>query len=240
MGRSLFGMPAAILALCVSCAACATSEPPPAETTADKKADAPLNDLLTRADAVTPKDAPDAKPMPPPDTTSPIVVVQEAPRRPTSGYYPQARPYGSPYASPYAYNDPQYPQRPEKTPMEKMAEQAERAFGYRIANAASQQRQLDSLRYQQRAVCGGSRNASATGNSVYNPNAMPSSTSASAGTNYVTDNSASPECRSATANLAYQEPMVRRTLDSIDIDAKKMGIYPGVIRDLFSRYGVNH
>jgi hypothetical protein len=121
-----------------------------------------------------------------------------------------------------------------------MRENAQRTFFYRIQSLAQRQFSLESTRAQQRVACSGSKTMTATGNTVYNPNATRSATSASVGAGtFVTDNSTSPECRSMTGALAAQESSVKRDRDQIDIEAKQMDIYPGVMRELYAKAGID-
>lgn len=243
---------AVLLALPVCLAACGGSSAPAANPGAAKSTTAPaaaptaapkrdkeFDDLLKRADAAVPKDAPDNQPLPPPDTNPPVVVV---PGSRASRYTP---PTGivtrrSPQTSYDRYDRYDRPDSSDKSEMDKMREKAQQKFYYRIQSLAQQQFSLDSTRRQQGYACAGSKNVTATGNAVYNPNASRSATSASAGAGtYVVDNSASPECRSLTASLASQEAAVRRVRDQIDIEAKQMDIYPGVMRELYAKAGMD-
>jgi hypothetical protein len=235
---------AMLLVLVVSAACGGSSAPPPSSKpavtpSAAPKRDKEFDDLLKRADEAVPKDAPDNQPLPPPDTNQ-VVIVPGA--RTTSSYNPATGivTRRTPAGTTTYY--PQYdrPQQPEKSEMDKMREKAQRTFFYRIQSLAQQQFSLDSLRGQQRFACSGSKNVTATGNTVYNPNAPRSATSAAAGAGtYVVDNAASPECRSLTGSLAAQEGNVRRVRDQIDIEAKQMDIYPGVMRELYAKAGID-
>ena len=46
------------------------------------------------------------------------------------------------------------------------------------------------------------------------------------------DNETTPECRMLAAAMKTRSQHVARELDQIDEDARRSGIYPGVVRDL--------
>ena len=95
---------AAIAILCVFMAGC-SKDPAPESTPPPSKADAGLKDLLKRADAVTPKDAPDTQPAVPPGGAPPekVVIIQ--------GNRPGPAPYYGSSATPYSRTLPSTPQR---------------------------------------------------------------------------------------------------------------------------------
>ena len=51
------------------------------------------------------------------------------------------------------------------------------------------------------------------------------------------DNETTPECRMLAAGMKMRSQDVTRQLDQIDEDARRRGIYPGVVRDLKRAYG---
>jgi len=42
-----------------------------------------------------------------------------------------------------------------------------------------------------------------------------------------------------TSQLEREERSFRQMVDSIEVEASRMGIYPGVVRDLYTRHGFN-
>jgi len=136
----------AIAILCVFVAGC-QKDPAPASTAPPPvvKPDAGLKDLLKRADAVTPRDAPDARPAVPPGGAPPekLVIVQ--------GNRPGSASYGSPATS-YSRTAPLTPQKSET---ESMLEKAERAFGSRVSSLSYQKSSLASIRAQKTNACTG-------------------------------------------------------------------------------------
>ena len=103
----------AIAILCVFMAGCQKDPAPAPASTAPPvvKPDAGLKDLLKRADAVTPKDAPDTLPAVPLGGAPPekVVVVQ--------GNRPGPAPYYGSSATPYSRTLPSTPQRSETETM---------------------------------------------------------------------------------------------------------------------------
>src|SRR5436190_2767795 len=195
-----------ILAVCMACGG--SSAPPPSSKSATTPSAAPkpdkeFDELLKRADAAVPKDAPDNQPLPPPDTNQ-VVIVPGTGRSqrytPPTGIVTRRSPQTTSYDR-YDRSDSS-----DKSEMDRMREKAQRTFFYRIQSLAQRQFSLESTRAQQRVACSGSKTMTATGNTVYNPNATRSATSAAVGAGtFVTDNSTSPECRSVTGALAAQE-----------------------------------
>jgi len=51
------------------------------------------------------------------------------------------------------------------------------------------------------------------------------------------DNETTPECRMLATGMKTRSQHVARELDQIDEDARRRGIYPGVMRDLKRTYG---
>jgi hypothetical protein len=51
------------------------------------------------------------------------------------------------------------------------------------------------------------------------------------------DNETTPECRMLATGMKTRSHHVARELEQIDEDARRSGIYPGVMRDLKRRYG---
>lgn len=51
------------------------------------------------------------------------------------------------------------------------------------------------------------------------------------------DNESTPECRMLTTGMKTRSQHISRELDQIDEDARRRGIYPGVMRDLKRQYG---
>ena len=49
----------------------------------------------------------------------------------------------------------------------------------------------------------------------------------------------SPECKAITSQLEREERSFRQLVDLIEVEASRMGIYPGVVRDLYTRHGFN-
>ena len=229
-----------ILAVCMACGGSSAppSSKPAATPSAAPKRDKEFDDLLKRADAAVPKDAPDNQPLPPPDTNQVVIVpgARAASRyTPPTGIVTRRSPQTTTSYDRYDRSDSS-----DKSEMDRMREKAQRTFFYRIQSLAQRQFSLESTRAQQRVACSGSKTMTATGNTVYNPNATRSATSASVGAGtFVTDNSSSPECRSMTGALAAQEASVKRERDQIDIEAKQMDIYPGVMRELYAKAGID-
>ena len=224
-----------VILVCVSLGGCQKTEPPPA--TAPPKADTALSDLLRRADAVTPKEEPAATTPPAqPGGVSPApVTLPNASARPPaySTYYPPAQSRRSPMAAEQV-----------KTDLERMQDQARVAFADRIRSLAQTQGSLNALRARKAIACTGTSSVTVSGayrpNTALNPNVprAPNSYPPPAGA-FQTENANSPECRSLTAALTSQEMTFRTGMDQIDSDARKMGIYPGVIRDLYAKAGIS-
>jgi hypothetical protein len=211
----------ALVVLGLGSGGCGTADPP--STAAPRQqTDAELKAWLKRADAVTPANPPDAQQPTPAGEPPPIVIVDG--RRP--GETPRAPWYGG---------------SPDRgtSDVDKMTRQAEQMFWYRVSAVAQRLNSLDNLRAQQRAACSGSNTVTYGANSSYRSNGVPAGASTSIGSStYVLDNQTSAQCRSVTGNLAYQESLVRREQDQIEIDSQRAGIYPGIIRDLYRRAGV--
>ena len=211
----------AIAILCVFMAGCQKDPAPAPASTAPPvvKPDAGLKDLLKRADAVTPKDAPDTLPAVPLGGAPPekVVVVQ--------GNRPGPAPYYGSSATPYSRTLPSTPQRSET---ETMLDKAERAFGYRVSNLSYQKSSLASIRAQKTNAC--------TGTMAANPvnGDFPASAA-----KLSQNKSDSPECKMITSQLEREERSFRQLVDSIEVEASRMGIYPGVMRDLYTRHGFN-
>ena len=51
------------------------------------------------------------------------------------------------------------------------------------------------------------------------------------------DNETTPECRMLATGMKTRSQQLTRELDQIDEDARRRGIYPGVVRELKRRYG---
>ena len=215
-----------ILIALALCTACGTPDPPPAaKSAATSNADLALADLLRRADAVTPKNAPDTLPAVPPEDEPPVkvVVVQFNRPAPAPHYAPY---YGTP-ATLYSYSPSSYsralPSRPQRSEMETMMDRAERAFGYRVGNLAYRKSSLAGMRAQKSYMCTGT---------------MPTRPiNAASGVVLPEDRAGSEACKMITAQLEYEERSLRQMVDAVEIEASRMGIYPGVIRDLYARRG---
>jgi hypothetical protein len=219
-----------LIALAV-CTACGTPDPPPdAKSAATSNSDWAFADLLRRADAVTPKNAPDTLAAVPPEDEPPVKVVVVQFNRP--GPAPYYGPYyGSPATS-YSYSPSSYspssysralPSRPQKSDMEMMMDRAERAFGYRVSSLAYRKSSLAGMRAQKSFGCTGT---------------MPTRPiNAASGVVLPEDRAGSTTCRMMIAQLEYEERSFRQSVDGIEIEASRMGIYPGVIRDLYARRG---
>jgi hypothetical protein len=50
------------------------------------------------------------------------------------------------------------------------------------------------------------------------------------------DNESTPACRMLTTGMKARSQQISRELDQIDEDARRLGIYPGVMRDLKRKY----
>jgi hypothetical protein len=215
-----------ILIALALCTACGTPDPPPAaKSAAASNSDWAFADLLRRADAVTPKNAPDALPAVPPEDEPlvKVVVVQFNRPGPAPSYGPY---YGLPAAL-YSYSPSSYPRalpsRPQNSDMDTMRDRAERAFGYRVGSLAYQKSSLAGMRAQKSFACTGT---------------MPTRPiNAASGVVLPEDRAGSEACRMMTAQLEYEERSFRQRVDAIEIEARRMGIYPGVIRDLYARRG---
>ena len=209
--------PVAIAILCVFIAGCqkdpAPASPPPPAV----KPDAGLKDLLKRADAVTPRDAPDAQPAAAPGGAPPEKVVIVQGNRPAPGYGSSATSYSrTPSLA------------PQQSETETMMEKAEHAFGSRVSSLSYQKSSLSSIRAQKTNACTGTMPASPI-NGDFPASAAKLSQ----------NKSDSPECKMMTSQLEREERSFRQLVDSIEVEASRMGIYPGVIRDLYTRHGFN-
>lgn len=211
--------PIAIAILCVFLTGCSKDpDPAPAAAPPVVKPDAGLKDLLKRADAVTPKDAPDTLPPagPPEGAPEKVVIVQSS--RP-------ARSYGSPTT--YGSSSASYSQAPSsaplKSPTESMMEKAESAFGARVSNLSYAKSSVTSLQAQKTSAC--------TGTLPPLPGAAPGSLSR--------QKSDTADCKQLTAQLEQAKSSFRQQFDGIEAEASRAGIYPGVMRDLYSRHGFN-
>jgi hypothetical protein len=202
---------------------CGKADPPPTAAPPKQQTDAELKAWLKRADAVIPQNAPDAQPPAPAEEPPPIVIVDG--RRP--GESPRAPWYGG------------GADRGGPSDVEKMTRRAEQLFWYRVSGVAQRLFSLDNLRAQQRAACSGSSTVTYGANSTYRSNGVPAAGSTSIGSGtYVLDKGTSSQCRSLTGSLSYQEAAIRHEQDQIEIDAQHAGIYPGIIRDLYTRAGI--
>ena len=216
--------PTAIAILCVFMTGCSKDPAPaPAAAAPAVKPDTGLKDLLKRADAVTPKDAPDTLPPagPPEGAPEKIVIVQG--NRPAPSYGSSAA-YGSSSAS-YSRT---LPSTPQKSSAESMMEKAEATFGYRVSNLSNQKSSLASIRAQKTNACTGTLPAAPVNGDFPGSAARLSQ-----------NKSDTAECKQMTAQLEREERSFRQLVDSIEVEASRMGIYPGVIRDLYSRHGFN-
>lgn len=107
--------------------------------------------------------------------------------------------------------------------MDMMRDRAERVFGYRVGSLAYRKSSLAGMRAQKDFAC--------TGTMPTRPINAPS------GVVLPEDRAGSTTCRLMTAQLEYEERVFRQMVDAIEIEATRMGIYPGVIRDLYARRG---
>jgi hypothetical protein len=219
----------AVLLTLAGCVACGGSPAPAAKPaanapTAAPKRDREFEDLIKRADAAVPKDAPDNQPLPPPDTTPPVVIVPGASAQrysPPTGIVTRRNGYNTP-----SYDDSFH--RPEKSEMEKMTEKAQRAFSSRIGNLSYSKQELTRAKTQRELACTGT-----TGARPVNGNISPTAAA-------LPENAAdSQQCRYAILSLESQEANYKKTFDALEIDAKRMGILPGVMRDLYAKQGFN-
>ncbi len=129
------------------------------------------------------------------------------------------------------------------TPPEQMEAKADRTFGPRMAQIAQQliqgRKQLDAISRQADAACGGFTTGASQG-LIFDPFA-PGGTS---GTDYLAtsssisiDNSTTPLCRlllSQWVDLARTLRPLRKEVEEMESTAVYAGIYPGVIRQLWS------
>ena len=109
-----------------------------------------------------------------------------------------------------------------------MMDKAERAFGYRVSNLSYQKSSLSSIRAQKTNACTGTMPASPV-NGDFPASAAKLSQ----------NKSDTAECKQMTAQLEREERSFRQLVDSIEVEASRVGIYPGVIRDLYTRHGFN-
>jgi len=203
---------ACVVVACALVAGCGGAEPP-------KPAPAPaktenLNDLLNRADAVTPKDAPDTQPAEPPGGPPPDKIVVTQRSGPAPYYGSSARPYSRDLPSSSPGSD-----------AEDMVAKAERMFGYRIGNLAYQKTSLATLRAQKINACNGT-----TASRPVN---------AAQGVALAQPKADTPECHQMTAQADRAEASFKQMFDAMEIEATRAGIYPGVMRDLYNRHGFN-
>ena len=212
-----------VLALAV-CSACGGSTPPPAAkpaatTPAGPRTEKEFNELLKRADAAVPKDAPDQQPAKT-DEPAPVVIIEgpkASPRyRSSGGYSSASQPYGGDY------------RQPQQSEEEKMMLKAQYAFGGRVSNLSYMKQNLTRMKMQKEYSCTGKSGARPV-NGDFPASATP----------IAQDNAGSSQCRSATINLEAEEAQYKRQFDALEIDAKRAGILPGVMRDLYSKMGFN-
>jgi hypothetical protein len=114
---------------------------------------------------------------------------------------------------------------PPRSETEVMTEKAERAFGYRINSLSYQKSSISNIRSQKTMAC--------TGTTASRP------VNAGQGVSLPENSADSTRCRMMTTQLEHEEQAFRQMVDAVEIDAKRMGIYPGVIRDLYTRHGFN-
>ena len=221
-----------LLAL-VMCSACGESTPPPAAkpaatTPAGPKTQKELDDLLKRADAAVPRNAPDNQPATS-EEDSPVVFFDSprtpATRRRSSGYSPAGYSpsgYSPSYQQPY---DSRYPQPTEE---EKAMQKAQYQFGGRISSLSSLKQNLTQMKMQKEYACTGKISTRPV-NGDFGVNSP----------GLAQDSATSTQCRSATVQLAVTESNYKQRFDQLEIDAKRAGILPGTMRDLYTKYGFN-
>ena len=99
---------------------------------------------------------------------------------------------------------------------------------------------LDSLRVAQRKIDGDrERYAAACAQRVTRGRAVRFGAPAGSGSStLVIENEGTPECRMLAHDIQAQSAAVKTALAAVDEDARRRGIYPGVMRDLRAQYGL--
>lgn len=129
-----------------------------------------------------------------------------------------------------------------KTTLEEMREEASVAFETRLAELGRRQTALNRSRQEADAACSGTTSGTSLGaiigttqGSIPPTPAPVADVSLTVG-NIEIANDTTPRCRSMRAGVRVEEAEISAALDALETDARRLGIYPGVMRDLFGKY----
>jgi hypothetical protein len=222
--------------LCLSAGGCHQSPTNvPAKASNKPQPDADISALMHKADALVVKEPP----LPAIHATPPPMEVIIEYSKPPARSMPAAN---AEAAQAHAI-------RPTATLQEKMRDEAVERFGARLQTL--QQQAADSGAYARRykAACAGqvthSEPVKAAGRPVTEEERQLLVTQVvllpggSFGGPTESDNESTPTCRALMSDIEAASTNVTRELRNIEITATAAGIYPGIMRDLFAKYGFN-
>lgn len=123
-----------------------------------------------------------------------------------------------------------------KTPLDAMREGAYFAFDARLAELRRRRNELEGKREHMTAACTGTTRGSSLGSIVdlTNPAASQELSSLTTTSNIEIDNETTPQCRVAVADVERETASIDVALNRVEEEGRRMGIYPGVLRELFA------
>ena len=131
-----------------------------------------------------------------------------------------------------------------KSSLDEMRERAANAFEARIADLHRQFAGLQRRRHEAGAACSGTTSGTSLGAvigpvdqtpvTIPVPNANVSLTMG----NIEIANETTPQCRAMRAAVEADDAAIKAALDALDTEARRAGIYPGVMRELFAKYEI--
>ena len=130
-----------------------------------------------------------------------------------------------------------------KTSLDEMRDRAADAFAGRVADLQRKSAAVVRLRHEANAACSGTTSGTSLG-AVIGPLEQRaqfpvnnSNISLTMG-NIEIANATTPQCRAMKAGVEAEEAAMKAEFDSIETDARRAGIYPGVMRELFAKYEI--
>ena len=221
--------------------ACEKAQEPPPVATVSREQPGELKALLDRADALVLKEQ--GLPAPPAPVSTPVAEYSvEASAEPGAMVRQVAigrSAWGGPStrhsAVPARWSAP-------KTTIDEMRERAIQMFDYQLRDVRRRQALLVERRRLRVAACTGSTVIRST-NQVYDPrrvNAMFPNTEPLARGGLSVDNASTPTCHLITSQVETESDALARLIDRLDEEARRGAIYPGVMRELYARYQIQH
>ena len=125
----------------------------------------------------------------------------------------------------------------DEDPTIAMMRRAEGAFGSMLGSSRALVDRFDQNFDRYEHACHGQTTGGSWAMTVADPYAPGGLSSFIAGTSV--DNETTPECRMLDVDLQTDARRISGILNAVDERARSMGVFPGVMRDLYTKYGVS-